>query len=49
MINSCEIFKVARMKKIEWLTYVAELNEFRPDTSWSVFNARKVESEIAPM
>lgn len=41
--------KVARMKKIKWLTCAAELNELMPDKSWSVFNARKDESETIPI
>lgn len=36
----------SRMKIIKWLAYVAELNEFIPYTSWSVFNTRKNESNL---
>ena len=38
------------MKKqlIEWLEQIPSLNEFTLDSSWSVYNARKDDTEIVP-
>ena len=48
MTNSTEVLNMAKPKELDWLTYVASLEDFAPDTSWSVYHARKHNSEIVP-
>ena len=37
-----------RKKKFDWLKHAASLSEFAPDTSWSVYNARRNKADIVP-
>ena len=46
MINSDEVMKDARREELQWLEHVTSLVQSVPDTSWSVYNARKSTSRI---
>ena len=35
-------------REIEWLEHISSLNDFTSDSFWSVYNARKDDTEIAP-
>ena len=48
MTDSTEVLNMAKPKELDWLTYVAGSEDFAPDTSWSVYNTRKHNSEIVP-
>ena len=41
MMDSTEVLKAARDNEFQWLLFVADLAEFEPNTSWSVYHSRK--------
>ena len=36
-----DVFSDAKSEEIQWVDYVCSLSTFKPDTSWSVYHARK--------
>ena len=47
--GSTVVLDEARNKDVQWLSYVASISDFRPNTSWSVYNAWQDKSEVVPI
>ena len=47
-ISNSDLASIMKKQLIEWLEQIPSLNEFTLDSSWSVYNARKDDTEIVP-
>ena len=47
-VNDSDLVSIMKKREIEWLEYISSFNEFTSDFSWSVYNARKDDTEIVP-
>ena len=48
-VNNSDLVSIMKKREIEWLEHISSLNEFTSDFSWSVYNARKDDTEIVPL
>ena len=46
--NNSYLVSIMKKGEIEWLEHFSSLNEFTSNSSWSVYNARKDDTEIVP-
>ena len=46
--SNSDLVSIMKKRDIEWLEHISSLNEFISDSSWSVCNARKDDTEIVP-
>ena len=47
-INNSDLVSIMKKREIEWLEHISSLKKFTSDSSWSVYNARKDDTEIVP-
>ena len=46
--SNSDFVSIMKKRDIEWLEQISSLNEFISDSSWSVYNARKDDTESVP-
>ena len=47
-VNNSDLVSIVKKREIEWLEHISSLNEFTSDSSWSVYNAKKDDTEVVP-
>ena len=46
--SNSDLVPIMKKREIEWLEHISSLSEFTSDSSWSVYNVRKDDTDIVP-
>ena len=47
-VSNSDLVPIMKKREIEWLEHISSLIEFTSDSSWSVYNVRKDDTDIVP-